>query len=102
MKNKAFSETLRSRLRGFKYAHWATELTEDTAEALMWAIGESHMRLHEDVLQGSFRDLHPAVRARILEGIRIAREIVGGCDVDVEDVRRRIRDAVSEAWPEGS
>jgi len=100
MKDKAFSDELRSRLSRYKYASWAADLSEETVESLLWAIGESHIRLHEDFLKGCLEDVPPPVRTRILVGIRIAREIVGGREVSLEDVQRRIREAVAEVWPE--
>ncbi len=96
MKNKAFSEKLRSRLSQGKYARWATDLTEETVEALLWAVGELNMGFgwSVDSLEDWLQVWDPVVRARRLEGLRVACEIVHGRELDVKDVQRRIREAV--------
>jgi hypothetical protein len=101
MKDKVFSEKLRERLSRYKYADWAADLTEETAEALLWAIGESHIRPLEHALSGDSPHLPPVVLARIVESVRITSEIVHGSEFELEEVHRRIREAMSAADPKG-
>jgi len=99
----ALSHTLSRKLQGDKYGDWAANLTERSAEALFWAIGECHLRMLDLPLYSRGWNESPPppnppqVQARMAVCFRIVTEIVYGREIDVGEVRRRVREAMAEA-----
>jgi len=101
-KKQLFSEELRKRLAGGKYTQWATNLTEDTLEALLWMVGEYGCRVSEQRFLNHDWTIfaeHPVLAARIKTGLEtISRIVQFEESLDVEEAKRRIRDAVASAY----
>jgi hypothetical protein len=103
----AFSDALRDRLARGKYSRWAKDLTEESVEALIWAIGEYASRQNSDVLFPDqppriphFTD-DPVADARMRVGLTCITRIYRGEPLVWETVNQAIREAVNACYRQG-
>ena len=97
----AFSDALRERLAQGKYSRWARDLTEETAEALIWAIGEyASIQDHGGIFPDQplriphFTD-DPVADARMRVGLTCITRIYRGEPLVQESVSQAVREAVN-------
>lgn len=97
-----FSVSFRGRLTAGKYTRWAVDLDEESLEALLWAIGEFAWR-KEAILKvledhrstiDTENDVSSVPFLRALTGIKAIAEIGDGKRMHVDEVCRRIHEAV--------
>ena len=98
---RVFSDALRERLAQGKYSRWAKDLTEETVEALIWAIGEYASRQDGDWLfpDQPLRIPHftddPVADARMRMGLACITRIYRGESLVQESVSQAVREAVN-------
>ena len=94
-----FADEYRRRLKAGKYTRWAKDLDSNSLQALLWMLGEAFRRMDPEWVALWFPTsvYNRGVRARIVEGLHTTGLIVNGDRLDVEEARRRIREAVSLA-----
>ena len=101
MASSAFSLEYNAKLALGKYTRWAVDLPEDTLQALLWMVGEFGLRAERFVKPPleEIPDIHihsdSVINARTREALRTIAAIVHGERIDVEEVRRRIMNALN-------
>jgi len=90
-----FPEPFREKLGKDKYARWATDLTEDHLEALLWAVGEYGDRSREilKVLQEHAPKDHRSY-ARAVLALEILADFSHGNPIDLELLWARVHQAL--------
>jgi hypothetical protein len=97
-----FSESFRENLKHGKYSEWATDLTQEHLEALLWAVGEYGYRSH-DVLEVLRQHTpgDPVAHARAVLALEILAEFVHGRPSNLDDHCERVS-KVKRAWRESA
>jgi uncharacterized protein (TIGR02996 family) len=94
-----FSDQFRQRLKVGKYSRWAEDLTKPHLEALLWMVGEYGFRakLILDVLDAHEETAWDEVAfARAKHALETMARIVGGERMDLDELCRRVREAIAQ------
>lgn len=85
-----FSDEFRERLKRGKYSRWATDLTEDQLEALLWAVGEFGVR-SSDVL-GIVRQQTPTtIHPRATLALDVLADFTRGDRINLANLSEQIQ-----------